>query len=318
MRGAAVAIVIPSWNGQPLLERFLPSVMDAMRSYEGECECIVVDDGSTDSTEAWLREKYPCVQVVKRKRNAGFSTAANDGIRAARHELVLLLNNDIEVDAAFLKPLVASFENNPQLFAAGSIQRTRNVDGTLRNSGISEIIYQDGHLSFVESTEKFLNGDTHPFLVANGGCTVFSRDKLLQLGLFSELFNPFYGEDTELSIQALKRGWKIRYVPQSVVIHQHGTTSQRKSFLIRFTPMRNGFYIHWLTLDTPRLWESYLLYFCSQFFHSILFLRPRFILGLLFALFHAPALIHERKRRERNRIFSLEDLLKDARADSIS
>src|ERR1051325_4935961 len=102
-----VSIVIPTWNGLPLLKRFLPSVVAAADRYTdrsgAEVEIIVADDGSTDATGEWLEsisvgghgEAPLRLRYVKNERNLGFSAACNQGAATARHPLILLLNNDV-------------------------------------------------------------------------------------------------------------------------------------------------------------------------------------------------------------------------------
>jgi len=109
-----VSIVIPTWNGRHLLERFLPSVFVAADRYRAasgfDVEIVVVDDGGTDDTAFWLATSYPGrVELLMKRQNEGFSHACNTGFRHAKHPIVLLLNNDVEVEPDFIAPLVGHF-----------------------------------------------------------------------------------------------------------------------------------------------------------------------------------------------------------------
>ena len=97
--GPTVSIVIVSWNGRQHLEGCLTAVA---AQHGVDFETILVDNASTDGTAAFVRERFPWVQVVTLDRNLGFAGGNNAGVRAARGRYVALLNNDTMVDAGWL------------------------------------------------------------------------------------------------------------------------------------------------------------------------------------------------------------------------
>ncbi len=96
----AASVVIPNWNGRDLLERYLPSVVEALAG-NPENEVIVVDNGSTDGSADFVRERFPSVRVLALDRNLGFGGGSNAGFRAAKNDIVVLLNSDMRVRAGF-------------------------------------------------------------------------------------------------------------------------------------------------------------------------------------------------------------------------
>ena len=96
----SVSLIIPNYNGRQLLAENLPQVMAAARG----AEVIVVDDASTDDSVAWLKQRYPLVRLVSLKQNRRFARACNAGVKAARGEIVVLLNNDVSPQVDFLTP----------------------------------------------------------------------------------------------------------------------------------------------------------------------------------------------------------------------
>src|SRR5262249_30731613 len=94
--------VIPHSNRQDLLHKYLPSVIEAMHGNE----IIVVDNGSTDGSTDFLRERFPSVRVLPLPENLGFGGGSNAGFRAATNDIVVLLNSDMRVAPDFLAPLL--------------------------------------------------------------------------------------------------------------------------------------------------------------------------------------------------------------------
>src|ERR1700722_4354486 len=92
----AATIVIPNWNGRDLLEKYLPSVIAAIEDF-ADSEIIVVDNGSEDGSAEFVRERFPAVTVLALPQNLGFGGGSNAGFRAAKSDIVVLLNSDMRV-----------------------------------------------------------------------------------------------------------------------------------------------------------------------------------------------------------------------------
>jgi len=105
-----VSVIIPTWNGADLLEACLASLREQTF---GDFETIVVDNGSTDATLAMLDARFPAVRQVRLPENRGFAPAVNDGIRAARGEILVLLNNDVVVTPGWLEGLRECMDEAP-------------------------------------------------------------------------------------------------------------------------------------------------------------------------------------------------------------
>ena len=116
MSDPRVSVVVPSWNGLGLLRAHLPSLVAASRDEGGEL--VVCDDASSDGTAEALAGEFPSVRVVRRARNGGFASAANDGILSARGRIVVLVNNDVELRPGCLPRLAEALDREPSLFAA--------------------------------------------------------------------------------------------------------------------------------------------------------------------------------------------------------
>ncbi|MDQ6665578.1 MAG: glycosyltransferase [Acidobacteriota bacterium] len=217
----AASIVIPNWNGRDLLAKYLPSVTAAARG-NPENEIIVVENGSTDGSADFLTAEFPSVRVLALPRNLGFGGGSNAGFRAAKNDIVVLLNSDMRVAPDFLGPLLAGFTDS-QVFAVSCqiflSDRTKRREET----GLTQGWWQDGGLK-VSHREDDAVDNLYPCFYGGGGSCAFDRRKFLELGGFDDLFAPFYLEDTDLGYMAWKRGWKVLYQPKSVVHHEHRGT----------------------------------------------------------------------------------------------
>ncbi|MEO8051628.1 MAG: glycosyltransferase family 2 protein, partial [Acidobacteriota bacterium] len=223
----SAAIVIPNWNGRDLLEKYLPSVIAAAERVPGS-EVIVVDNGSTDGSAAFLREGFPKVRVVALETNLGFGGGSNAGFKAARHDVVVLLNSDMRVEPDFLQPLLDGFTDE-RVFSVSCQIFFSDPNKVREETGLTEFWWERGSLRVRHRTEPDLN-ELYPCAYGGGGSCAFDRRKFLELGGFDELLAPFYLEDTDLGYLAWKRGWKNLYQPASVVFHEHrGTIGRRFS-----------------------------------------------------------------------------------------
>jgi hypothetical protein len=97
---AGATVVIPNWNGKDLLEKYLPSVIEAL-SGDPANEIIVVDNGSDDGSADFVEKTFAGVRVLALPTNLGFGGGSNAGFRAAKNDIVVLLNSDMRVDRGF-------------------------------------------------------------------------------------------------------------------------------------------------------------------------------------------------------------------------
>lgn len=256
----AASIVVPNWNGRELLERFLPSWIAAIAGRPGG-EVIVVDNGSTDGSARWITENYPEVRVLALKANLGFGGGSNAGVRAAKNEIVVLLNSDMRVEPDFLGPLLDGFTDE-NVFAVSAQIFLGDPSKRREETGLTQGWWQDGALR-VSHREDAAVDRLFPCFYGGGGSCAIDRRKFLELGGFDDLLRPFYLEDTDLGYLAWKRGWKVLYQPASIVHHEHRGTIGK-----RFTPehiqwvlQKNFLLFTWKNIHAWRLLGAH-FFFC--------------------------------------------------------
>jgi GT2 family glycosyltransferase len=223
----AASVVIPNWNGRDLLAKYVPSIIEAL-SANRDNEIIVVDNGSQDGSAEFLRQHFPSVRVLALDRNLGFGGGSNAGFRAAKNDIVVLLNSDMRVERDFLAPLLAVFTDETVFSVACQIFFS-DPNKLREETGLTQSWWENGALRVRHRDDPAIQVP-YPCAYGGGGSCAFDRRKFLELGGFDELLAPFYLEDTDIGYMAWKRGWKVLYQPHSVVYHEHrGTIGKRFS-----------------------------------------------------------------------------------------
>ncbi len=259
----SATVVIPNWNGRDLLEKYLPSVIDALAGNSGN-EIIVVDNGSTDGSAEFVRERFPTVRVLALERNLGFGGGSNAGFRAAKNDVVVLLNSDMRVQPDFLAALLEPFADE-KVFAVSCQIFFTDPQKVREETGLTQGWWENGGLRVRHRDDAAIT-DPFPCFYGGGGSCAFDRRKFLQLGGFDELLRPFYLEDTDLGYLAWKRGWKVLYQPRSVVYHEHrGTIGKRFSQSQIDAVLKKNFILFcWKnTHEWRRLWAHFFFTFAG-------------------------------------------------------
>ena len=268
MEHKSVSIVISTYNGKGLLEKYLPSVFEAARSYGGRTEVIVVDDGGEDGSDEFIQQNFPEIRLLRLQKNMGPILAINEGFRASKNEIIILLNNDILLASDFIRPLSAHF-NDKNVF--GVFPNLHLLDKKDMRSYTMGLLFRRGFIETPPFAPTETEGQNIIFLLG-GGAAAIDRDKLLQLGGFDELLSPFYWEDVDLSYRAWKRGWKILYEPKSLLYHEiHSTISkEHKSDYVDKISERNRYIIFWKNISDKRLLISHFLWIPLRLVRNIL------------------------------------------------
>lgn len=216
-------MVIPSRNGKELLAAQLPGVVADLPA---PGEILVIDNGSDDGTEAWLRGAWPQVQVEVSREPLSFARAVNQGVDRARFSHVCLLNNDMLLEPSFFRPLAEAFGKVPDLFCATA--QIRFPPGVRREETGKAVMAQAQPDDFPLRCEEPLPGEDETYvLYGSGGCSLYDAAKLRALGGVDTAYEPAYVEDLDLGYRAWQRGWPSVYVAGAQVEHRHRATTSR-------------------------------------------------------------------------------------------
>ena len=168
------------------------------------------------------------MRLLELADNLGFAEGNNAGVAAASHDIVILLNNDMAVDAGFIAPLVEGFSS--RTFAVSSQVFLQDPAARREETGKTSARFRRGMIDYthVDLAGRSFARRYYPTLWAGGGSSAFDRRKFLQLGGFDPLYSPVYVEDTDLCYRAWRVGWEVLFAPESVVHHKHRASSNRR------------------------------------------------------------------------------------------
>lgn len=247
-----IAIVILNWNGEALLERYLPSVLE-----NSPHETVyVADNASTDGSVAFLQSEYPQVGIVQNTSNGGFAKGYNDSLKHIDADVYCLLNSDVEVAPNWLDPILKLFAEREDI----GIVQPKILD--LMNKQYFEYAGAAGGFidmlgypfcrgRIFQSLEKDQGqyDDISEIFWATGACLFIRRDLFHELGGFDEDYFA-HQEEVDLCWRAKNRGHKVYYVGQSHVFHLGGSTLSNMNPKKTYLNFRNSLFS--ITKNLPR------------------------------------------------------------------
>ncbi len=206
-----ISVVIPTYNRKPILTKCLDALEHQQVPEElanGGYEVIVVDDGSTDGTVAWLQssaDQYPHVRLFE-QAHQGPAAARNLGVEQAQGDIIIFIDSDLVVTETFLAAHLEGLRQgkrklkSDRLFTYGRVINTANFDAP--------------------TTEPFKVTDYSAAYFATGNVAI-ARKWLLEAGLFDTGFQLYGWEDLELGVRLKKLNLTLIKCPDAVGYHWH-------------------------------------------------------------------------------------------------
>ncbi len=234
-----VAVVILSWNGKPLLEKFLPSVIQ--HTSPQLCEIIVADNCSSDDSVDFVRRNYPNIRVIENIRNGGYAGGYNDALKQVDAEYFVLLNQDIEVTDNWVESVIYEMDKDKNIAAAQPKLRAYNLRSHFEYAGASggfldkySYAFCRGRLFDTLEEDGGQYDDVKEIFWATGACLFVRSDAYTNAGGLDEDFFA-HQEEIDLCWRMNSIGYKVICVPKSVIYHVGGGSlsygNPRKTFL---------------------------------------------------------------------------------------
>ncbi len=285
-----VSIIILNWNGLDFTEACLNSL--EKETVYRPFEVIVVDNGSSARERGELKRLFKAGKIqhlILNDQNRGFSGGNNQGMKAAAGEFLLLLNNDVEVKKGWLKAMVEDLKSHsgvgiigPRMIVPGSGSEEADGGGAIDDTGAARPLI---HKSRAEVE------------AVGGAALLFRRSVYDTIGGLEEGFNPIYFEEMDFCCRARKAGFKIVYLPESIIVHFEGKAMKKAPSKRTFVTINKN-RLRYTLLHFSRLgilkamfWEL------GRFLRSFLYLKPHWLLSAYWVTLKSVPEIRERRNR---------------------
>ncbi len=241
-----VSIITVNYNGRHYLAPFFESLRKLDYS---PLEIILVDNASTDDSVQFTRGNYPEVRIVENEKNYMFARGNNEGIKIAQGEIICLINNDVEVDPAFLKPIVEAFSNDSRMAVCQPKVLDLNRKECFEYAGAAGGFidrfgypFMRGRVFFTLEEDQGQYNDEIDVFWASGACFCVRKSALKEVGLLDEDF-ILHMEEIDLCWRMRLAGWKIRCIPKARIWHKGGGTLSAENPRKLFWNYRNNIFL---------------------------------------------------------------------------
>ena len=240
---AKVAIVILNWNGQAMLAKYLPNVIEYSRQ---DAEVWVADNCSSDQSMRLLETQFPQVKTIVLEQNFGFAEGYNRALKQIEAEYCILLNSDVEVSHHWLTPLIEFMDSHPQVAACqpkllaeydkDSFEYAGACGGFLDKYGYP---FCRGRIFNMVERDNGQYDYQQEILWATGACMMIrSKDYWDAGGLDGRFFA--HNEEIDLCWRLRLMGRQIYCIPESEVYHVGGGTLPKSNPMKTFLNFRNN------------------------------------------------------------------------------
>lgn len=229
---APVRVVVVSWNTRELLARCLASLAEDHRA--GRADVCVVDNASSDGSDAMVEREFPWAELIRSGANLGFGPAVNLGARNAEAAWIAPCNADVALEPETLRraleaaaahpetgivaPLLVGEDGEPQ----HSVYPFPEVGFTLLfNAGAYRMSRHWADRNCVPGLWDRTRERDVPWAIA--AFLLVRREAWFAVGGFDER-QWMYAEDLDLGWRVRQAGWRTRYVPRARVVH-HGSAA---------------------------------------------------------------------------------------------
>lgn len=217
------SIIVVTYNNLDLTRECIDSIVRNTTSVR--YQLIIVDNGSEDGTPAYLEQlsrDNPDVDIILNADNRGFSAANNQGLRRARGEILLLLNNDTVVPEDWLTPLIKHLQDP----GIGLIGPVTNAVGNEAKIAVPYTSIQQMH-AFASRYTAEHKGQVFDIPMLAMFCVAMRRDVLRQVGYLDEAFGIGLFEDDDYSRRVQAAGYRT-VCAEDAFVHHYGQASFKK------------------------------------------------------------------------------------------
>jgi GT2 family glycosyltransferase len=286
-------ILVLNYNGRGLLADCLPSVTAAAEASPVPCQVTVVDNGSTDGSDALVASSWPAVDFV-RQTNLGLASF-NEVLDRLNEPVVLLLNNDVKLDRRAVGPLLEVFRSHDDALFSAPLCWT--FDGQTYEGLRTRVRMRRGlvqGMCRIPGYEKLINKTD--LTAAAGPVLAVDRRKFLTLGGYDPIYFPGRIEDLDFGFRGWMAGYRGYYVPDSVAFHEGFATfdPQFGTGGCERLASRNTLIFMWKNTGGRRILNHF-LWLPIRFAYALVRGRLSFVSGFLEAAACVPRVLAARR-----------------------
>ena len=230
-----LSIITINYNGKKDTCELIDSI-----PFNNEMEVIVVDNASTQDEASIISQRYPYVKVIRSKKNLGFAGGNNLGIREAKGDYILLINNDTYFKEFNIAPLIKRLKSSDIIGIVCPKLRFAWGNNPIQYAGytpLTNITLRNNAIGFGEE-DKGQYDTAHPTPYAHGAAMLIKREAIEKVGLMPECFFLYY-EEIDWSMMFTRAGYEIWYDPACTVYHKESQTTGQNSPLRTYYITRN-------------------------------------------------------------------------------
>lgn len=315
MKNKFISVIIVNYNGEKWLKRCLTSLTNQTYRY---FEIIFVDNASTDRSVNFVKKYFPKVNIIRNQANLGFAGGNNVGIRQAKGEYLLILNNDIFCENDFLEKLVKSFTDCP---SASLIQPKIVLMDNPKLLDCAGSFWTDStflyHHGYQEKSSLPVFNQSYPVFSLKGAAMLIKRQVFEKTGLFDHDFWCYY-EETDYCHRAWLAGFECWYYPKATVYHAvGGTTKKQDAAFLQFYNFKNkllSFLKNWGGVSLISIIPTFLTMNVGVSFYWLIQGRGKHFLSIYRAfwwnLIHLNQTMKKRRQMQKLRVKSDREILK--------
>ena len=200
----------------------------------------MVDNASKKDEANIISKKFPHVKVIRSQQNLGFAGGNNLGIKEAKGDYILLINNDTYFKDFNIESLIKRLESSDKIGIICPKLRFAWANNPIQFAGytpLTNITLRNKAIGFGEE-DKGQYDTAHPTPYAHGAAMLIKREAIEKVGLMPECFFLYY-EEIDWSMMFTRAGYEIWYDPSCTVYHKESQTTGQNSPLRTYYITRN-------------------------------------------------------------------------------
>jgi len=221
------SILVLNYNGK----KYLKGCFNSLRKInypKNRREVVMIDNASVDGSVGFVKKHFPWVKILKLDKNYGFDEGYNKGIAIAKGEYIIILNNDTQVDRNWLIELVKVANTDKKIGICGS----KIVDEKLGDVG-------EGHINILGIPSQKSSDQVKECFWISDCSMLIKKEVVKKMGKVYDPMFFIYFEEVDVCWRARLLGYKVVFVPKSILFHKGAATASKMGGIMKFYHYRN-------------------------------------------------------------------------------